>query len=144
MGLLKRKAHTDIPHVIALGLIVHHRYCVLLFFCLLVVVFLQIEGKTLHQQKDDDSHYWEILFIMVVWNWTYSIFEVFLYHVIALSRTSRKMLNNIRNNRCPCPVSWLHENVSSILWINMFAFHFGVLSQSILAAITKYHRLEGL
>ena len=45
--------------------------------------FLQIEGKTLHQQKDYDSLYCHVGFMAGgewgwVWNWTCNIFEVCL------------------------------------------------------------------
>ena len=42
---------------------------------------LQIEGKTLHQQKDYDLLYCDSSFLAGVWNQTHSIFEVCLYVV---------------------------------------------------------------
>lgn len=41
--------------------------------------FLQIKGKILHQQKDYNSLYCDIHFIVVVWKQTCSILEVCMY-----------------------------------------------------------------
>ena len=41
-------------------------------------IFLQIEGKTLHQQKDYNLLYCDTVFTAVVWYQTYNIFEIFL------------------------------------------------------------------
>lgn len=51
-------------------------------FCLLV---LQTEGKTLYQQQDYDSLYWDTCFIAVVWNGTHNIYAVPLKLISLLS-----------------------------------------------------------
>lgn len=57
-----QKWPTGIPCFIALCFTVLHRRC--------VVLFLQIESKILHQQKNSDSFYCHTRFIAIIWNWT--------------------------------------------------------------------------
>lgn len=51
-----------------------------------IALFLQTEGKTLHQQKVYDLIYCDIYFIAVFWKRTNNIFEVCLYILSNLLR----------------------------------------------------------
>lgn len=56
---------------------------------------LQIEGKTLPQQNDYDSFYWDTCFIVVVWNRTGNISKVHLYVRLIKSKSQVQFLEGL-------------------------------------------------
>lgn len=82
-------------------------YCTSLYCTAQILHFLQIEDKTLQQQKDYyNLLYCDTRFIAVVWNWTLNISEICLY--MLLSCIEKNDRGNCRNNMKP--------SISPCLW----------------------------
>lgn len=82
------------------------------------IVSLQIEGKTLHQQKDYDLLYGNTCFIVVVWKWTHSISEVCLYLKISWWKITKRGLDSIWLNPDICKYNF----VDSLFCLHTFIY----------------------
>lgn len=71
--------------------------------------FLQIEGKSFHQQKHYNSLYCNTCFTGVIWNWTHNISEECLYRLMdGISEDLRRM---------PLGLNLYHSQSQNSTWI---------------------------